>query len=92
MDEKVKNYINDLLKENECLFAFNEDLQEHRKQLKQKLFVLLDSDGTIEDMSKMGALCGALCGLASVYKRNRNYIKENLRKIEGLRNGTIKEI
>lgn len=92
MEKEIKIYIDDLLKENQCLFAFNEDIQEQRKQLKQKLLLLTESNGTTEDLSKMGGLCGKLCGLAVVYKRNRKEIKENLRKIEGLRNGTIKEI
>lgn len=91
-NEKIKIYIEDLLKENKSLFAMNEDIQERRKALKNELLLLCDGYGTIEDMKKMGALCGRLVGMAMVYRQNRKDIKKNLMLIEGLKNGKINEI
>ena len=90
--DKIKIYIEDLLKENKCLFAMNEDVQEHRKALKNELLALCDSYGTTEDFKKMAILCGKLVGMAMIYRQNRKDIRKNLALIEGLKNGTIKEI
>ena len=90
--DKIKIYIEDLLKENKTLFAMNEDIQERRKALKNELLLLCDSYGSEEDMKKMGALCGRLVGLAMIYRQNRKDIKKNLMLIEGLKNGKINEI
>ena len=49
-NEKIKIYIEDLLKENKTLFAMNEDVQERRKALKNELLLLCDSYGSEEDM------------------------------------------
>ena len=91
-NEKIKIYIEDLLKENNCLFAMNENIQEKRKSLKKELNDLCDGYGTIEDMKKMGSLCGRLVGMAMVYRQNRKDIKKNLMLIDGLKNGKINEI
>ena len=89
--EKIKIYIEDLLKENNTLFAMNQDIQERRKALKNELLLLCDSYGSEEDMKKMGALCGRLIGLAMVYRQNRKDISKNLALIQGLKN-ELKEI
>lgn len=91
-NEKIKIYIEDLLKENKTLFAMNEDIHVRRKALKKELNDLTDGFGTIEDFNKMGSLCGRLVGMAMVYRQNRKDIKKNLMLIEGLKYGKIKEI
>ena len=85
-------YIEDLLNENKKLFAFNEDVQQKRKELKHQLLDLCDSYGTTDDFKKMACLCGRIVGMAMVYRQNLKDIRKNKALIEGLRNGTIKEI
>lgn len=90
--EKIKIYIDDLLKENQCLFAMNEDIQTKRKELQRKLIELTNGFGTEQEMKEMGALCGRLLGMAMIYRQNRKDIMKNMALIRGLKNGTIKEI
>lgn len=88
----IKDYCDDLLYENKCLFAMNESIKQYRNTLKKQLLNEMDLVKCDDDLKKIGALVGRIVGLGEIYKKNNREIAENLKKVDGLKNGSLKEI
>lgn len=85
----INNYISDLLADNQMLFANSYATKERIKELERKRHLLEKGTG---DLKLIAELTGRIYGLYLCVKKNLKDVKDNLNKIEGLRNGTIKEI
>lgn len=85
----TNDYIGDLLADNQMLFANSYATRERIKELERERHLLEKGTG---DLKLIAELTGRIYGLYLCIKRNLKEVKENLNKIEGLKNGTIKEI
>lgn len=85
-----RDYITDLLHENQRTFARVYELEEkaHAYERERKI---LERSGK-GDLCVIAQITGKINGLYYLIRQERNDIKSNLQKIEGIRNGTIKEI
>lgn len=103
MTEKAKIYIKDLLSENNKLLVKREKCYEQIKRLKNRLLENADLVGAlIHQHSAKEVIVDISNNSASIYVRLVQevalyydlsaYIEKNLDKVEGLRNGSIKEI
>lgn len=88
----IQDYINDLLVENRQLFAINEDLRSKIKFYNSKRFNLEKVAHTEKQWAFVLKITAQIMGLYGVIRINEKDIKDNLQKIEDLRNGVIKEI
>lgn len=85
----INDYIGDLLADNQSLFANSYATKERIKELERERHLLEKGTG---DIKLIAELTGRIYGLYLCIKRNFKEIKDNLNKVEGLKNGTIKEI
>lgn len=92
LNPTIQDYINDLLAENKSNFAFIHAVLERIKNLKRDLFISIDNAKTDNDIKNIACLVGRIIGLTQIKKGIDRDIKNNLEKIRGLRDGTIKEI
>lgn len=87
-----EDYINDLTYDNNCMFGQNHAIKEKIKEHERELLKLLSAKVCDE---KNQRIYQVICVIQRFYgniRYNNNKIAENLEKIKGLRNGTIKEI
>lgn len=88
----IKDYIKDLTYDNDCMFAQNKSLVEKRRKWEKELLMLLQQKVCDEVNNRIFYLIGRIQIINDTYKTNVRMIRENLRKVQGLRNGTIKDI
>ena len=87
----IKTYIFDLTHDNNCMFAQNQSILEHIKEYENELHILLQKEGN-DTLKRIAYVVARVRCCWTVYKDNNKRIAENLKKVEGLRNGTITEI
>lgn len=92
INPNINDYVVDLLNDNKAYFAQNEGLKVKIKDLTKKRCEIEKYAHTIKQWSYCLQLTSDIIGLYSVIRQNQNAIRKNLQKIEGLKNGTIKEI
>lgn len=88
----TKDYINDLLENNKCLFAFSSALKERIKIYRDKRNELELIAKTDDEYKKVYNLTTKIIICSNAIRINNKEIRDNLKKIEDLRNGFIKEI
>lgn len=92
LNANKNDYITDLLNENKRLFASNEAIKLRLKQLKGKRNEIESSAHTLKQWAYCLELTSRIIGLYTALSDNMRDIKENLNKVEGLKNETIKTI
>ena len=92
LNPTTNDYITDLLNENKRLFACNEAIKLRLKQLKVKRNEIESSAHTLKQWSYCLELTSRIIGLYMALRDNMRDIKENLKKVEGLKNETIKTL
>ena len=88
----VKDYINDLKHDNECMFAMNRAIKEKCKEYEKELLQRLQHKYSKDNSKRMFELMITIHAMYGTCRDNLILIKKNLEKIRGLKNGTIKEI
>lgn len=90
INPKVRDYITDLLHENQATFSrvYELELKAHNYERERQLL----ERGGKGDLCVIAQLTGKINGLYYLIRLERKDIASNLKKIEDLRNGTIKEI